>query len=158
MSLNVVKQPGPAEPGRAERAFDWYDAVTVLKKFYSIELDDLTAPHGVEIIDFLEASPSPLPWMTEEELGRCAEKFQKYVFTVSLNYYRMMDTLSGVIRSVKSFGIKHYIERGAFKFSVPDLEAAIIEGHHYLQQEQAERVNPEILSFLKKFSGEEMPK
>lgn len=52
---------------------------------------------------------------------------------------------------VESFGIKHYIESGAFKFSVPDLEVAIIEGHHYLQQEQAERVNSEILSFLDKF-------
>jgi hypothetical protein len=64
----------------------------VLKKFYSIELDNLTAPPGVEIIDFLEASSSPLPWMTDDELGQYAEKFQKSGFTGPLNYYRMMDT------------------------------------------------------------------
>lgn len=88
----LVSKSCMQEPGRAERAFDRYDAATVLKKFYSIELDDLTAPPGVEIIDFLEASSSPLPWMTEEELGQYAEKFQKSSFTGPLNYYRMMDT------------------------------------------------------------------
>ncbi|XP_037449431.1 epoxide hydrolase A-like [Triticum dicoccoides] len=166
------------EPGRTERAFNRYAAATVLKKFYSIKFDDLTAPPGVEIIDFLESSSSPLPWMTEEELGQYAEKFQKSGFTGPLNYYRMMDTnwmltapwhgakitvpakfIGGEKDTgVQSFGIKHYIESGAFKFSVPDLEVAIIEGHHYLQQEQAERVNSEILSFLDKLSGEETPK
>jgi pimeloyl-ACP methyl ester carboxylesterase len=55
--------------------------------------------------------------------------------------------------SVESFGIKRYIESGGFKSNVPDLEVAIIEGHHFLQQEQAERVNVEILSFLDKFTA-----
>jgi hypothetical protein len=83
----------PQEPGRAEKAFARYDVATVLKKFYSIELDSITAPPGVEIIDFLQASASsPLPWMTDEELGQYAEKFQKSGFTGPLNYYRMMDT------------------------------------------------------------------
>jgi hypothetical protein len=80
------------EPGRAESAFARYDVATVLKKFYSIQIDDLSAPPGVEIIDFLEASPSPLPWMSEEELGQYAEKFQKSGFTGPLNYYRMVET------------------------------------------------------------------
>uniref|UniRef100_A0A453MTP8 Epoxide hydrolase 2 n=1 Tax=Aegilops tauschii subsp. strangulata TaxID=200361 RepID=A0A453MTP8_AEGTS len=169
-----ITQYQTQEPGRAERAFNRHDAGTVLKKFYSIELDDLTAPPGVEMIDFLEASSSPLPWMTGEELGQYAEKFQKSGFTGPLNYYRMMDTnwmLTGAKitvpakfiggekdTGVKSFGIKHYIESGAFKFSVPNLEVAIIEGHHYLQQEQAEKVNSEIFSFLDKLFGEETPK
>jgi hypothetical protein len=79
------------EPGRAERAFARHDVATVLKKFYSIELDVLAAPPGVEIIDFLEAPSSPLPWITEQELSQYAEKFQKSGFTGPLNYYRMMD-------------------------------------------------------------------
>ncbi|KAL5681766.1 hypothetical protein ACJX0J_008151, partial [Zea mays] len=54
--------------------------------------DELTAPPGVEIIDFLEASPSPLPWLSEEELGQYAEKFRKSGFTGPLNYYRMWET------------------------------------------------------------------
>ncbi|XP_047050089.1 epoxide hydrolase A-like [Lolium rigidum] len=161
------------EPGRAEKAFARYDVATVLKKFYSIELDSITAPPGVEIIDFLEASSSsPLPWMTDEELGQYAEKFQKSGFTGPLNYYRMMDTnwrLTAPWHGAKitvpakfiagekdtgfeSFGTKRYVESGGLKSNVPDLEVAIIEGHHYLQQEQAQRVNTEILSFLDKFS------
>ncbi|XP_047051362.1 epoxide hydrolase A-like [Lolium rigidum] len=161
------------EPGRAEKAFTRYDVATVLKKFYSIELDSITAPPGVEIIDLLEASSSsPLPWMTDEELGQYAEKFQKSGFTGPLNYYRMMDMnwrLTAPWHGAKimvpakfiagdkdtgfeSFGTKHYVESGGLKSNVPDLEVAIIEGHHYLQQEQAQRVNTEILSFLDKFS------
>lgn len=52
---------------------------------------------------------------------------------------------------VESFGTGRYIESGAFQSNVPNLEVAIIEGHHYIQQEQAERVTSEILSFLDKF-------
>ncbi|VAI27531.1 unnamed protein product [Triticum turgidum subsp. durum] len=163
------------EPGRAEKAFARYDVATVLKKFYSIELDDLAAPPGVEIIDFFDVSSSPLPWMTEEELGQYAEKFQKSGFTGPLNYYRNMDTNWRLTApwhaakitvpakfiggekdiGVESFGVKRYIESGGFKSNVPDLEVSIIEGHHFLQQEQAERVNSEILSFLDKLSGKE---
>ncbi|KAL6622343.1 hypothetical protein ACP70R_032222 [Stipagrostis hirtigluma subsp. patula] len=163
------------EPGRAERSFARYDVETVLKKFYSIELDDLTAPTGVEIIDFLEAPSSPLPWITEEELGQYAEKFQKSGFTGPLNYYRMFDmnwrltapwngakiTVPAKFIAgdkdigVQSFGIEQYIKSGGFKYNVPNLEIAIIEGHHFIQQEQAERVNSEILSYLDKFTGED---
>uniref|UniRef100_A0ACD5XV43 Uncharacterized protein n=1 Tax=Avena sativa TaxID=4498 RepID=A0ACD5XV43_AVESA len=160
------------EPGRAEKAFARYDVATVLKKFYSLELDLLAAPPGVEVIDFFEASPSPLPWMTDEELGQYADKFRKSGFTGPLNYYRMLDTnwhltapwhgaritvpakfIAGEKDTgVESFGTKRYIESGGFKANVPDLEVAIIEGHHYLQQEQAEKVNTEILSFLDRLS------
>ncbi|KAL6638363.1 hypothetical protein ACP70R_023858 [Stipagrostis hirtigluma subsp. patula] len=159
------------EPGRAEKAFGRYDVATVLKKFYSIEIDELVAPPGVEIIDFLQASSSPLPWMTEEELGQFAEKFQKSGFTGPLNYYRMLETdfkltapWSGAKITVpakfilpkkdiglKSFGTEQYVKSGDLKANVPDLEIAIIEGHHFVQQEQAERVNTEILSYFEKF-------
>lgn len=163
------------EPGRAERAFARYDVATVLKKFYSIEIDDLTAPPGVEIIDFLKAPSSPLPWITEEELGQYAEKFQKSGFTGPLNYYRMMDMnwkltapwqgakisvpakfIAGdKDTGVQSFGTEAYIKSGDFKSNVPDLEVAIIEGHHFLQQEQPERVSSEILSYFDKFASED---
>ncbi|KAF0914496.1 hypothetical protein E2562_028975 [Oryza meyeriana var. granulata] len=162
------------EPGRAERAFARYDVATVLKKFYSIEMDDITAPPGVEIIDFLEARSSPLPWITEEELGQYAEKFQKSGFTGPINYYRMMDTNWTLTApwqgakimvpakficgdkdiGLKSFGTEQFVRSGAFKSFVPNLEVVIIEGHHFLQQEQAERVNSEILSYFNKFTGE----
>ncbi|XP_003579088.3 uncharacterized protein LOC100823523 [Brachypodium distachyon] len=159
------------EPGRAEKAFAKHDVATVLKKFYSLELDDLSAPPGVEVIDFFQASPSPLPWMTEEELGQYADKFQKTGFTGPLNYYRAMDLTWQLTApwhgakitvpakfiagdkdtGVQSLGVGRYIDSGAFKSNVPNLEVAIIEGHHFIQQEQAERVTSEILSFLDKF-------
>ncbi|TVU48784.1 hypothetical protein EJB05_00058 [Eragrostis curvula] len=163
------------EPGRAERAFARYDVATVLKKFYAIEIDELIAPPGVEIIDFLEAPASPLPWMTEEELGQYAEKFDKSGFTGPLNYYRMLDTnwrltapwngakitvpakfiLADKDVGLKSFGTEQYVKSGGLQSNVPHLEVAIIEGHHFIQQEQPERVNSEILSFLDKFTNSE---
>ncbi|GJN35627.1 hypothetical protein PR202_gb24421 [Eleusine coracana subsp. coracana] len=159
------------EPGRAERAFGRYDVATVLKKFYAMEIDELVAPPGVEIIDFLEAPSSPLPWLTDEQLAQYAEKFHKSGFTGPLNYYRMLDTnwrltapwngakitvpakfiLADKDVGLQSFGIEHYVKSGGLKSNVPDLEVAIIEGHHFLQQEQPERVNSEIFSFLDKF-------
>ncbi|CAD6266624.1 unnamed protein product [Miscanthus lutarioriparius] len=162
------------EPGRAERAFARYDVATVLKKFYAMEIDELIAPPGVEIIDFLQAPSSPIPWMTEEELGQYAEKFQKTGFTGPLNYYRMLVTnwrltapwsgskiivpakfiLSKNDVGLQSFGTEKYVKSGGLKENVPDLEVSIIEGHHFIQQEQAERVNSEILSFLDKFPSE----
>ncbi|RLM98511.1 hypothetical protein C2845_PM06G35260 [Panicum miliaceum] len=124
--------------------------------------------------DFLEASPSPLPWIAEEELIQYAEKFQKSGFTGPLNYYRMAETNWRLLApwngakitvpakfiagdkdiGVQSFGIEQYIKSGGFKSNVPELEVAIIDGHHFLQQEQAERVNSEILSYLDKFTSE----
>ena len=92
--LALSKHPvsGSEEPGRAERAFAHYVVATVLKKFYALEIDELIAPPRVEIIDFLQAPSSPIPWLTEEELGQYAEKFEKTGFTGPLNYYRMLVT------------------------------------------------------------------
>lgn len=56
---------------------------------------------------------------------------------------------------VQSFGTEKYINSGAFKSIVPDLEVTVIEGHHFLQQEQAERVNSEMISYLVKFTSQE---
>ncbi|OEL34343.1 hypothetical protein BAE44_0004638 [Dichanthelium oligosanthes] len=165
----------PKEPGRAERAFGRYDVATVLKRFYALEIDELIAPPGVEIIDFLEAPSPPLPWMTEEELGQYAKKFQKTGFTGPLNYYRMVETnwkltapwsgakiivpakfiLGEKDVGLQSLGTEKYVKCGGLKSNVPNLEVSIIEGHHFLQQEQAKRVNSEILSFLDKFASEE---
>nr|CAB3502458.1 unnamed protein product [Digitaria exilis] len=113
--------------------------------------------------------------MTDEELGQYAEKFQKTGFTGPLNYYRMLETnwrltapwsaakifvpakfiLSENDVGLKSFGTEKYVKSGGLKSNVPNMEVSIIEGHHFVQQEKAEKVNSEILSFLDKFAGEE---
>ncbi|XP_057997286.1 uncharacterized protein LOC131176301, partial [Hevea brasiliensis] len=159
------------EPGGAENSFSKYDSVTILKKFLLINAPDLlAAPPGVEIIDFLETPSLLPPWITEEELQFSASKFQKTGFTGALNYYRAMDLnweLLGAWQGAKitvptkliigdkdlgfvSFGTKDYINGEIFKSFVPNLEAVVIDGHHFIQQEKAEQVSNEILSFFSK--------
>jgi pimeloyl-ACP methyl ester carboxylesterase len=52
----------------------------------------------------------------------------------------------------QSFGTGECIKSAEFKSTVPDLEVTVIEGHHFLQQEQAERVNSEMVSCLVRFT------
>lgn len=160
------------EPGRSEKAFARYETVTVIKKFLLITRDDLIAPPGIEIIDFLEA-PSELPsWISEEELQVYADKFQQSGFTGGLNYYRAMDLTwellapwqsSKITTPIKfivgdkdigfhSFGTKSYIEGEVFKSLVPNVVISVISGgHHFIQQEKAAEVTKEILSFINRF-------
>ncbi|KAL4615857.1 hypothetical protein ACB092_07G157200 [Castanea dentata] len=157
------------ELGRAEKSFSTYDCLTVLKKFLFVNSPELlAAPPGVEIKDFLETPSSLPPWITEEELQLCANKFQKSGFTGALNYYRAMDLnweLLGPWQRAKitvptkfivgdkdvgfrSFGTKDYVEGEQFKTLVPNLKVVIVDGHLYIQQEKAEQVTNEILSFF----------
>ncbi|KAI6701173.1 hypothetical protein NL676_015497 [Syzygium grande] len=157
------------EPGRAEKSFAKYDCLTVLKKFLLVNSPDLlAAPPGVEFIDFLETPDSLPPWTTEEELQYKAEKFQSSGFTGALNYYRAMDRnwellgpWQGARISVpakliigdkdvgfQSFGTKSYIESEILKGLVPGLQVLVIDGHHFIQEERAELVTAEILSFF----------
>jgi pimeloyl-ACP methyl ester carboxylesterase len=53
----------------------------------------------------------------------------------------------------QSFGTGECIKSAEFKSTVPDLEVTVIEGHHFLQQEQAERVNSEMVSYLVRFTS-----
>ncbi|ERN01198.1 hypothetical protein AMTR_s00002p00235200 [Amborella trichopoda] len=161
------------EPGRAEKAFARYDTLTVVKKFLLINKSDLlVAPPGKEIIDVLEV-PSSLPsWITEEELEYYASKFQKSGFTGPLNYYRAFDLnweLTAPWQRAKinvptkfitgnedigfeAYRMRDYVNGAIFKEIVPNLEVSIIDGHHFIQQEKAEQVNDEILSFFKTIS------
>ncbi|XP_022763222.1 uncharacterized protein LOC111308838 [Durio zibethinus] len=159
------------EPGRAEKSFSKYDSLTILKKFLFINAPDLlAAPPGVEIIDFLETPHSLPDWITQEDLELQAIKFQKSGFTGTLNYYRAMDMnweLLGPWQGSKitvptkfivgnkdtgfeSFGTKHYIQGEEFRSLVTDLEVVVIDGHHFIQQEKAEQVTAEILSFFQR--------
>lgn len=49
----------------------------------------------------------------------------------------------------QSFGTKNYIKGDEFKTLVPDLEVVIIrDAHHFIQQEKAEQITEEILSYF----------
>ncbi|XP_010275536.1 PREDICTED: bifunctional epoxide hydrolase 2 [Nelumbo nucifera] len=160
------------EPGRAEKAFARYDYLTVMKKFMLIsKTEPLVAPPRMEIIDYLQTPPLPL-WISEEELQFYADKFQDSGFTGPLNYYRAMNLNWELLApwqgekvtvptklivgdkdiGFESFGTKDYIEGDVFKSLVPNLEVVIIDGHHFIQQEKAQQVSDEILSFLRKLS------
>ncbi|KAL6525348.1 hypothetical protein OROHE_015655 [Orobanche hederae] len=149
------------EAGRAEMSFARYDCSTVMKKFMLI--NKIISPPGMEIIDYLD-TPSVLPaWISEEEI-------QESGFTGALNHYRAFDLnweLLGpwqgskirvpaklIVRD-KDVGFelgrtREYIESNTFKNLVPDHEIVVLDGHHFIQQERAEQVSLEILSFLQK--------
>ncbi|KAL6224557.1 hypothetical protein ACLB2K_003412 [Fragaria x ananassa] len=157
------------EPGRAERAFARYDYTTVMKKFFLIT-DKMIAPPDMEIIDFLETKWSLPPWLTEEDIQVYAEKFEESGFTGAFNYYRAMDLTwellapwqgSKITVPVKfivgnkefgfqSGGVKDFVEGDEFKSLVPDLEVVVIDGHHFIQEENHQEVSNHILSFLGK--------
>ncbi|XP_062144274.1 uncharacterized protein LOC133851735 [Alnus glutinosa] len=161
------------EPGRAERAFARYDYLTVMKKFLlSAKRDYLVAPLGMEIIDYLE-TPSVMPkWITEEQLQVYADKFQESGFTGALNYYRAIDLNWELLApwqgskvtvptkfmigdkdlGFESIGTREYVTGDVFKGLVPNVEVVILDGHHFIQQEKAQEVSDEILSFLNKFT------
>lgn len=52
-----------------------------------------------------------------------------------------------------SFGTKSYIESEILKGLVPGLQVLVIDGHHFIQEERAELVTAEILSFFGERSG-----
>lgn len=52
----------------------------------------------------------------------------------------------------ESIGTREYVTGDVFKRFVPNLEVVIIDGHHFIQQEKAQEVSDEILSFLRKFT------
>ncbi|XP_057952886.1 uncharacterized protein LOC131146998 [Malania oleifera] len=163
------------EAGRAEKSFGRYDYVTVMKKFLLIDqTDPLVAPPGMEIIDALP-TPSSLPaWIAEEDIKFYADQFQKSGFTGPLNYYRAFDLnwellapWDGSKITVRTkfivgnkdigfdSGTRAYIEGDEFQKVVPNLEMVILDGHHFIQQEKAQEVSNEILSFLRTFPPEQ---
>ncbi|KAL8200419.1 hypothetical protein R6Q57_011758 [Mikania cordata] len=129
------------EAGRAEKAFAKYDYLTVIKKFLLNNKSDVPiAPAGMEIIDYLETPSHLPPWITEDELQIYADTFRKSGFTGGLNYYRAMDSFT-----------KPYLEGNVVKTLVPDIEIVLLEGHHFIQQENPQQVSDEIISFIQKF-------
>lgn len=162
------------EAGKAEKAFARYDYLTVIKKFLLInKTDQLLAPSGMEIIDYLETPSWLPPWVSEDELQVYADKFQESGFTGPLNYYRAMDLnweLLGPWQESKitvpaklivgdkdigfdCWGTEKYIKSDEFKKLVPGVEVVVLEGgHHFIHQEKPLEVSNHILSFLRKFN------
>lgn len=164
------------EPGRAETAFARYDYLTVMKKYLLVgRIDNLVAPEGMEMIDYLPTPSMLPPWITEEELQVYADKFQESGFTGPFNYYRAMDLNWELLApwqgakitvpakfiigkkdiGFETLGTREYIEGSIFRTLVPDIKVVILDGHHFIQLEKPQEVSNEILSFLQDNSSDQ---
>ncbi|KAE8694201.1 Alpha/beta-Hydrolases superfamily protein isoform 2 [Hibiscus syriacus] len=141
------------EPGRAERAFARYDCLTVIKKFLLItHTDNLIAPPGMEIIDYLEI-PSPLPpWITEMNCRFLLTSFGNLASSELLITTVLWTCENDIGFEIN--GTRQYVQGSEFRSLVPNLEVVILDGHHFLQEEKHHQVSEEILSFLRKFPAE----
>lgn len=96
-----------------------------------------------------------------------ADKYQESGFTGAFNFYRAMDLNWELLAAregtkvtiamkfivgdkdigFESNGTREYITRDVFKRYIPNLEVVILDGHHFIQQERAQEVSNETLSF-----------
>lgn len=47
---------------------------------------------------------------------------------------------------------REYVTGDVCQGLVPNLEVTVLDGHHFIQQEKAQEVSNEILSFIRKFT------
>ncbi|RYR02175.1 hypothetical protein Ahy_B06g081002 [Arachis hypogaea] len=163
------------EPGKAEAEFGKAKPEHVIKKMFC---NRATGPPILPKQGMPSNPPStteiPLPnWLTQEDLAYFASKFEKTGFTGPLNYYRNMNLnweltaawtgvqikvpvkfITGELDMVyTSPSIKQYIESGAFKRDVPDLQDVVVQQGvaHFNNQEAAVDVTNHIYDFINKF-------
>ncbi|XP_027350411.1 uncharacterized protein LOC113861648 [Abrus precatorius] len=161
------------EPGKAEAEFSNNGIEQLIKNMLTSRR---TGPPILpkEGLGFNSNTTGPLPsWLSQEDLKYYASKFEKTGFTGGLNYYRNLNlnweltapwTGAQVKVPVKfitgdldvvytSFGMKDYIESGAFKNNVPNLEEVVLQEGvaHFNNQEAAEEISSHIFQFIKKF-------
>ncbi|KAL5539973.1 hypothetical protein UlMin_043699 [Ulmus minor] len=161
------------EPGEIERDFASEDTATVLKKIYtSFGPNPMRIPkeEGIKGVK----APETLPWLTEEDLNYCANKFNSKGFTGGLNYYRAItlnwDLIApwtgAQIKVPTKFivgdqdssyvlfpGMKEYVNGSGFKNNVPLLqEVVVMEGvGHFINQAKPDEISSHIYDFIKKF-------
>ncbi|KAK9230992.1 hypothetical protein WN943_021223 [Citrus x changshan-huyou] len=87
-----------------------------------------------------------------------ADKFQESGFTGAFNFYRAMDLnwelLAAREGTKVTIAMKFIVgdkdigfESNGTREYIPNLEVVILDGHHFIQQERAQEVSNEILSF-----------
>ncbi|KAJ1417148.1 Epoxide hydrolase-like [Sesbania bispinosa] len=164
------------EAGKAEAEFGKSSAELVIKNVLTSRRPGppILPKEGIGSHPDPNATTRPLPsWLTQEDLTYYGSKFEKTGFTGGLNYYRNLNlnweltapwTGAQVKVPVKfitgdldvvytSLGMKDYIESGAFKKDVPNLEEVVVQEGvaHFNNQEAAEDTSKHIYDFIKKF-------
>lgn len=163
-------------PGIAEAELD-RDVARTLRCVYHAASGDVPAdwhwravvPEGGGLLDTTLEPPSPPAWLPPEEFARCAAAFEKSGFRGGLNWYRNIDRNWALMAPFGDVRIRQpalFIagERdptlriggrrdrlAALDEAVPGLRGKILipGAGHWVQQEAAERVNAELLAFLR---------
>ncbi|XP_051130759.1 uncharacterized protein LOC127251203 [Andrographis paniculata] len=159
------------EPGEIEADFARIGAKEILKYVFAFRTPGpLFFPKNADPSYYAADRP---PWLTEEDLGYYASKFQQSGFTGGVNYYRALDLsweLHGAFVGAKIVvptkfivgdldltyhmpGVQDFIHKGEFQKHVPSLkEVVVIEGAaHFINQERADDINQHIHDFLTQF-------
>lgn len=158
------------EPGRAERDFQRTGTKVSLEKiFYSGVRDILLAPEDKELMEALPMPETQPPWITDFDIQFYVEDKEKSGWTGGLNYYRCLDRTqelkapwAGAGLSTKALfitgdqdltlkfpGTRAFLDK-QFKKFVPNLKDIVyLDGGHFIQQEQAEKVTGTLLDFFK---------
>ncbi|CAI0474026.1 unnamed protein product [Linum tenue] len=161
------------EVGVMEAEFAAMDTKIVMTKFLGHR--DPNPPRIPRETGFagLPDPPAFPSWLSQEDVGYYAAKFEKTGFTGGLNYYRSIDLtwemmgpwtgakvmvpvkfIAGELDLTLKFpGTEEYIEGGRFKEEVPLLEEIVVlKGvGHFLNEESPEEVTKHIFDFFSQF-------
>jgi pimeloyl-ACP methyl ester carboxylesterase len=163
------------ELGRAERDFERTGTRASLQKIlWSGGRELWIAPEGRELMEALPMPERQPPWITDFDMEYYTEDKERCGWTGGLNWFRCMDksyelkapwTGAGVTTKalfivgdddmmIKFPGSKDFLENH-FKKVVPNLTDVVIleDGGHFIQQEQAEKVNELLIAFFKDHLG-----
>ncbi|KAJ6383451.1 hypothetical protein OIU78_026854 [Salix suchowensis] len=158
------------EPGRAEADFGRFDVKTVIKNIYILfsGTKPPTAREEQEIMDLVDPSTPPPPWLSEEDLAVYASSYLKSGFRYPLQVpYRTLGIDCGItnpkveaptllIMGEKDYALSFpgnadYIKSDKLKHIVPDLEIVFVEeGNHFVHEKLPEQVNELMINFLNK--------
>lgn len=166
------------EPGTAEAEFE-RDVAGTLRRVYHAASGDVPAdwhwralvPKGGGLLDTTLEPAHPPAWLTTADLDHCVGAFRKSGFRGGLNWYRNIDRNWALTAPFAGLGIRQpalFIagERDpilrlrlrrdpmeALAEAVPGLrDRLLIPGAgHWVQQEAPQRVNDELLAFLRDY-------
>ena len=123
-------------------------------------------PEGVSLLDSIDDSADPPPWMSADHFREYVDAFAAGGFDGPLNWYRALDlnwSLTAFLQDQRILvpalfvvgendPVRHYAGRqeATLKDWVPNLARSVVvpDAGHWIQQERAEAVNALLLDFL----------
>ncbi|XP_044495615.1 bifunctional epoxide hydrolase 2-like isoform X2 [Mangifera indica] len=150
------------EPRRAEADFGRFDVKTVWQRIYILfsSSEIPIADQNKEIMDMVDPSSPPPPWLTIEDLANYAILYQKSGFhsPMQVPYFNLNNPkvevpvlliMGGKDYFLKFPGIEDYITTGEVNKYVDNLEIKFVaDGNHFIQEQLPDKVNKFIVAFL----------